>query len=209
MPAFQMTGGDQDREIVVPSNPKLSMVVAAYQRTRELQATLACFLAQTHQNFEVLVVHDGPGDGRVRQLVEGWGDERFQYRELPTRRNDWGNSAKAWGSLQATGDWIGHSNDDNYYAPVYFERMLTALIQGEADFAYCNMVHSHQGWQPFETAPVPGAIDGGGWICRASTVRTTPWPANTADPYADGYYAQALASRSKVVKVAATLFVHN
>jgi predicted SAM-dependent methyltransferase len=193
----------------VPTNPKVSMVVSAYFRDRQILPTLACFLAQTHQNFEVLVVHDGPGDGRVRETVALFGDDRLRYLELPERAADWGNSAKAWGSQQATGDWIGHSNDDNYYAPVYFEAMLSALVGTDAQFAFCNMVHSHQGWAPFETALLPGWIDGGGWICRADVVRATTWPIDTTDDYADGHYAQALAARSKVVKVPATLFVHN
>jgi glycosyltransferase involved in cell wall biosynthesis len=193
----------------VTTNPKVSMIVSAYHRARQILPTLACFLAQTHQNFEVLVVHDGPGDGAVRDAVELFGDHRLCYLELPARTNDWGNSAKAWGSQQATGEWIGHSNDDNYYAPIYFEAMLSALLCEDAQFAFCNMIHSHQGWTPFATTPVPGGIDGGGWLCRADIVKGTPWPADTAHEYADGIYAQALAARAKVVKVSATLFVHN
>jgi glycosyltransferase involved in cell wall biosynthesis len=193
----------------LPGNPKLSMIVSAYYRDQQILPTLACFLAQTHQNFEVLVVHDGPGDGAVRASVALFQDDRLHYLDLPERRNDWGNSAKAWGSQQATGEWIGHSNDDNYYAPVYFERMLGALLRDDAQFVYCNMIHSHHGWTPFDTAPAVGRIDGGGWICRAEIVKSTAWPVNPTDPCADGHLAQALAARSKVVKVPATLFVHN
>jgi glycosyltransferase involved in cell wall biosynthesis len=193
----------------VPDDPKVSMVVSAYFRDRQILPTLACFLAQTHQNFEVLVVHDGPGDGGVREAVALFEDDRFRYLELPERHNDWGNSAKAWGSRQATGAWIGHSNDDNYYAPVYFEAMLGALVREDAQFAYCNMVHSHHGWSPFDTHPTVGRIDAGGWICRADIVIATEWPVNPADFVADGHFAQALAAQSKVVKVPATLIVHN
>src|SRR5262249_14326027 len=151
-------------------NAKVSMIVCAYFRDRQILPTLACFLAQTYQNFEVLVVHDGPGDGGVRESVSLFADERLRYVETPERYNDWGNTPKAWGSLQATGEWIGHSNDDNYYAPVYFEMMLGALLREDAQFAYCNMIHSHHGWTPFDTKPVAGYIDAGGWICHTDIV---------------------------------------
>ena len=189
--------------------PLVSMVVAAFNRPAQVQAMLHSLLVQTLQDFEIIVVHDGPGPA-VQEAVYRIGDARIVYHELPTRRNDWGNSSKEFGSALAQGAYIGHSNDDNYYAPVYLEALVGAMQQANAEFAYCNMVHSHHGYAAFDTAPIPGWIDGGGWLCRANCVQVTPWPESKSDPYADGHYVQALLSRcSGVVKVPAFLFVHN
>lgn len=193
----------------VPGNPKVSMVVSAFNRPNEIRVTLACFLCQTHQNFEILVVHDGPGDGSVLRAVESMGDGRIQYLELPENTNDWGNSCKEWGSLRATGDYIGHSNDDNYYAPVYFEALLWPLVTGNGGFAYSDMVHSHMAYRILDTAPQESRMDGGGWICRADVVKGTKWPDNKRDPHADGRYLTELAQRAGAVKIPHLLFVHN
>jgi len=193
----------------LPGNPLVSMVIAAYKRPRELLSTIHCLLCQTHQNFEILVVHDGPGGGRIAAAIERLGDPRVRYIELPNNCNDWGNSSKMYGSQLASGDFIGHSNDDNYYAPVYFEWMLSDLIYKEAEFAYCNMVHSHSQWSVLDCRIQPGYIDGGGWICSASIVKSTPWE-STKDTYSDGIYAVTLASKAnKAVKVPGLIFVHN
>ena len=189
--------------------PLVTMVVAAYNRPKPILSLLYSLLVQTWQEFEIIVVHDGVGEV-IQEVVTSLDDSRIRFYETDRRYNDFGNSSKELGSLLAAGEYIGHTNDDNYYAPVYFEAMLCAMLQADADFAYCNMVHSHQGYAAFDTHPVPGRIDGGGWICKANVVRATLWPELKSDVYADGRFAESLAVRSnRVVKVPGFLFVHN
>jgi glycosyltransferase involved in cell wall biosynthesis len=193
----------------LPGNPKISMIVAAYDRPRHILVCLNSLIVQTHDNIEIIVVHDGPGS-RVREAVARIDDPRIRYYETGTRAGPMhqGHQSREYGSQLATGDWIGHTNDDNYYAPVYCEWMLSELLRNDADFAYCNMIHSHYSWQPFDTTPLPCRIDAGGWICKASIVKRTPWRNKTCET-ADGEYASELAQQSKVVKVPGCIFVHN
>jgi hypothetical protein len=185
------------------------MIVAAYNRPQSIMATLYCLLIQSLPDFEIIVVHDGPGP-QVRAAVCGIPDARIVYMETPARNNDWGNSSKEFGSQLARGKFIGHSNDDNYYTPIYLESMVNAMVTTGAEFAYSNMVHSHHRYAAFETSPSAGWIDGGGWLCKAEVVRSTPWPEPRSDAYADGRYVEALVARCKgVVKVPGFLFVHN
>ena len=60
-------------------------------------------------------MNDGTGPA-VRKAVAGIGDGRIRYCETERRNNDWGNSSNELGSLMTRGEFIGHSNDDNYYA---------------------------------------------------------------------------------------------
>jgi glycosyltransferase involved in cell wall biosynthesis len=196
-----------ESRIPLPREPKVSMVVAAYQRPRQILVCLHSLLVQTHQTFEVIVVHAGPGP-EVKQAVLGLDDPRIRYLEAPDNPGDYGNSSREYGTQFATGDWIGQTNDDNYYVPVYFEWMLSELLRNEAQFAYSNMVHSHYQWLPFETYPAPGRIDAGGWICRADIVKATPWRTKGLVT-SDGEYAEALAAKCRVVKVPGCLFIHN
>ena len=42
------------------------------------------------------------------------------------------------------GEFIGLSNDDNYYVPGYLEQIVNALA--DADIAMCEILHSYSGW---------------------------------------------------------------
>lgn len=195
--------------ITVIGNPKVSMVVACYQSPKKLLLPLGSFIAQTHENWECLVVHDGPGGSEIEELIDRLGDSRISFHSLPDKSNDWGNTSKEYGSHLSIGSYIGHSNDDNFYAPVYFEWMLRSLIDNEAQFAYCDMVHSHRKYQPMVCEPRPCHIDGGGWLCLSTIVKATPWPTKS-DNHADGHYVESLLNLcGRSIHVPHYLFTHN
>lgn len=189
--------------------PVVSLVISAFQRPLELDALLSCLRVQRLTDWEAIVVHETPSL-EIRSIVEAFDDPRIRYFEYPTRVQDWGNTCKEWGTSKAMGTFIGHSNDDNYYAPTYFEWLVHALEVADADFAFCDMVQSHLGYRTLETEPVVAGIDGGGWICRRQIVQATPWPLDKRDSLADGKFVEALVARCRnIVKVPAVLFVHN
>lgn len=199
-------------EVPISANPEpeVSIVIGSYSRTKELLATIHSFLAQTWENFELLVVNDGPPCPEVMEAVCSIRDPRIRFLATSGRCNDWGNTSKEVGSHLSTGKYIGHSNDDNYYAPVYLEKMLDGLRTNDAQFAFCNMIHSYTDYMPFPTHPTVYQIDGGGWICRADIVRSTAWPEPKSSSCADGMYVEALVARcERIVKVPGYLFVHN
>ncbi|MBX7136062.1 MAG: glycosyltransferase, partial [Fimbriimonadaceae bacterium] len=39
---------------------EISMIIASYCRTKELLSTIHSFLAQSFQDFELVIVNDGP-----------------------------------------------------------------------------------------------------------------------------------------------------
>ena len=50
--------------------------------------------AQTHDNWELLLVHDGPNDLGLAATVAAFNDERIDYSETALRHNDWGHSLR-------------------------------------------------------------------------------------------------------------------
>jgi hypothetical protein len=155
---------------------------------------------QRHENWELICVTDGPNIAAVRQ-VEEIGDPRIRVIETGKRLGRWGHPYRQLGLDACRGEFIGMSNDDNYYVPGYIEQMLYAL--DDADLATCQTVHSYLGWQITEE------VDVGSWIARAAIVKATPWTGQ--DHLSDQDYFQALASRARgsVITVKRPLFVHN
>jgi glycosyltransferase involved in cell wall biosynthesis len=190
----------------IPGNPKVGMIVAAYMRPHPLACLLHSFLAQTYQNFEILVVHDGPG-AEIRRTIETIQDDRIRYVETLGRHNQYGHPQRQLGIDLCTADYIGISNDDNYYVPVYFEWMLHQLFEDQAQFVFCNFVRSHKLWQPWSAKPEKGQIDCGAWIAAADLVQSTRWTDTSFS--GDGTFIEDLVSRAKrITKLDAYLFVH-
>jgi GT2 family glycosyltransferase len=195
------------------ARPLVSIIVSAYQRPRQLRICLASLLAQSYENLELIVVHDGPDDGTVRaavQLAVNGGAARVQFVETPERKNDWGNSSKEYGAHEfARGEWIGYANDDNYYTPLYVETLIATAEDTGAGFVYSDFVHSHRGWGVLDVRPELCRIDVSGWLARREAVLAAPWPANKADPVADGHHVVAIAAQTTEAKAPGVLWVHN
>jgi hypothetical protein len=87
---------------------------------REFCRGINSLFAQTHQDFELLVYHDGPLlDTSVAMPVPIICTEQ--------RHNDWGHSLRDYGIRQATGDYIVHFNPDNILYPNALAEITAAI----------------------------------------------------------------------------------
>jgi hypothetical protein len=200
----------------VDGQPLVGLAVAAYlndDTSLRLHAAVQCLyyaiLAQTYPNWKLLFVHDGPYSGPG---VPQFSDPRVEWVETPARLAKFGHPYRQMASerLQAAGcQWIGMTNQDNYYVPVYFEWMLAAAIAKQVPFVYCDMVHSHKKWKPLITKPTRGAIDLGAFLARSDLVAKVKF--DQTGFAADGDFVQRLvqAAKNRVEKVPATIFLHN
>lgn len=202
----------------ITNPPSVMMLVASYldgehdRRWDTLQCLLYSLKAQTYQNWQVVVVHDGPiaHDHASLKLMDRVSeiDPRITLVETDERLKSFGHKHRHEYAKASSADILGFTNDDNYYAPVYFEWMIHEMLAKKAELAYCDMVHSHKLWKPFTTAPRYKHLDMGGFLAKRSLVERTPWTDYSFS--GDGMFINALTANSrKTVKVASTLFVHN
>lgn len=195
-------------------NVCVGLVVATYQQKAPLECLLQSLVAQTHTNFKVLVVHDGPWDAKQQfdlQIRYGL-DDRFAFVNTGKRENAFGHNCRQYGLpvLAREVELIGTCNGDVYYAPTYFEWMLGAMVKRDALFSYCNLVHSHLLWQPMKTELRRGKIDVGCWLADSEYVQNTPWEGR--EFAADWFYIERLLKKipkAKVVKIDGYLYHHN
>jgi glycosyltransferase involved in cell wall biosynthesis len=90
-------------------------------------------LAQTHDDYEIVVVDDGSQDGTAalaERVLAGRGRVHSQAnRGLPGARNA--------GIEQARGRWMAFVDADDLWMPTYLERMRP-LLEAGAGIAYCD-----------------------------------------------------------------------
>ena len=102
-------------------DPLFTVIVTDYEPSvpREyFRRKMACLAAQTCDDFEVLVYHDGPKScSYVEDLADGPMHPATQFIVTPARVGDWGHSGRDLGIRAARGRWIIHTNADNVFYP--------------------------------------------------------------------------------------------
>ena len=106
---------------------KVSLITPTYQRHHLSEPLYHCFQTQSHHDLELLVFDDSPTPSPFFERLR---DPRVKYWHTTTRLTV-GAKRNALADL-ATGQVIGHLDDDDYYAPHYVEHMVDRL--GSADF---------------------------------------------------------------------------
>ena len=123
------------------TNIKVSMLCPTYNRPLLAASLCAQMRSQSHENWELLLMHDGPGKETYDEVRPFLRDPRIKYSESKKRYGSWGFHLRNEMLSVASGDWIGFPSDDSTYVHRYLEIMLTRAIRDSADFVYCNIAH--------------------------------------------------------------------
>jgi glycosyltransferase involved in cell wall biosynthesis len=99
--------------------PLVSVIIPAYNAGEFIDATLQSVFAQTHQDFDVIVVDDGSTD-TTRARVRAYGD-RVRYIH---QMNAGVGAARNRGLDAATGDYVAFLDADDLWRPEKLEIQL-------------------------------------------------------------------------------------
>jgi glycosyltransferase involved in cell wall biosynthesis len=104
---------------------RVSVIVPVFNRPDMLRQAVASVLAQTHSDFELIVVDDGSTDDTpcvIEELCAS--DPRIRSVR---RQNGGPGLARETGRQEARGDFIQYLDSDDLLLPRKFERQLAAL----------------------------------------------------------------------------------
>src|SRR5262245_17371782 len=111
-----------ERRSVPPS--RVSVVVTCYDLGRYLDEAVASVLAQTFQDFEVLVVDDGSTDAETTALLSGYRRPRTRVLRTP---NAGLPAAKNAGIRETSGEYLCSLDADDRLEPTFLEKSVAAL----------------------------------------------------------------------------------
>jgi glycosyltransferase involved in cell wall biosynthesis len=108
--------------------PLVSIITPTHNRERFLPLTYRCFQSQSWPSLEWLVGDSSPVPSPFMSALH---DERITYVHdtVSTTLGEKRNALVA----RASGAYIVHFDDDDYYSPQYIEQMVAAAIQSGAD----------------------------------------------------------------------------
>ena len=116
--------------------PLFSVVIPVYNRADIVGDAIRSVLAQTEQDFEIVVVDDGSRDD-PRSSIEAFGDGRIRFHAQP---NGGGGAARNTGIDLARGRYVAFLDSDDCFLPSHLATMHH-LLEGQSNtVGYARMI---------------------------------------------------------------------
>ncbi len=131
-------------------NPKISVVIPAYNARKFIAEAIESVLAQTLPAHEIIVVDDGSTDG-TGEFVK----ERYARRvKVIQQENKGASAARNTGIHEATGNILQFLDADDLLLPNKFEVQLDFWRRNpEFDIVYCDYLYFRNGELPTTIPP--------------------------------------------------------
>lgn len=175
-------------------------------------AICSSLIMQTHGNWELLLIHDGPeSDGVAEHIPE---DPRITYFDSPKHGGYWGHYIRsvAIQEYRDKADYFVITNPDNYYVPTFCKMMLDGFKTDKIVASYCSdMVHSYRAWQVIPCSLKRGFLDSGGVMLRSDVAAEVGWTDIETHSADWNFFNDILKQYPswRWVKINGCLFVHN
>ena len=115
--------------------PCISVVMPAYNHERFVAKALDSVVAQSVGDLEIIAVDDGSLD-RTAALLEEYAGRTPTAMTVVRQLNQGAHAAINHGLALARGEFVAILNSDDMFAPMRLERLLQAMRERRADFAF-------------------------------------------------------------------------
>lgn len=119
----------------VPS-PKVSVIVPVYKAEAYLNRCVDSLLAQTFEDFEILLIDDGSPD-RSGEMCDEYARKDSRVRVIH-KENGGVSSARQCGLDNARGEYVIHADPDDWTEPEMLEAMYRKAKEEDADMVICD-----------------------------------------------------------------------
>lgn len=118
--------------------PKVSVIIPCYNSQNTIRETVESVLAQTMQDFELIVVDDGSTDDTKKILSDYVDQVKYLYRE-----NGGQSAARNTGIRAASGETIAFVDSDDLWYPEKLDKQIRILEEKKVDWCYCDCLYFH------------------------------------------------------------------
>lgn len=115
---------------------KISIIVPAYNIESYLPRCLDSLLAQEYADLEIIVVNDGSKDN-TGAVMDSYAAKDSRVKAIH-KENGGVTSARLRGLAEATGDWIGFCDGDDFVEPDMYARLMENANKHHAAISHCG-----------------------------------------------------------------------
>lgn len=119
--------------------PKLTVIVPAYNVADWLPRCLTSLIQQSYKNLEIIVINDGSTDA-TKEVLDTFAKKDKRIKAIH-QKNKGLISVRETGILRAKGEYVGFVDGDDSVLPDMYERLINNAIKYEADIAHCGMMY--------------------------------------------------------------------
>lgn len=152
---------------------KVSIIMAAYNRSNVMNYAIQSVLCSTFTDWELLVIGDACTDD-TEDVVESFNDPRISFYNMPNNCGEQ-TGPNNEGLRRARGEYIAYLNQDDMWMPEHLETLIDAVETSKADGAFAagavfvkeheirlNGVIQGEYYSPWEGAAVVGSL----WLIK-------------------------------------------
>lgn len=114
----------------------ISVIVPVYKVEKYLDKCIESIVNQTYRDLEILLVDDGSPDN-CPAICDKWAKADNRIKVIH-KENGGVSSARNIGLDNASGDYIGFVDSDDYSDPKMYELLMNNLLSESSDIAVCS-----------------------------------------------------------------------
>ncbi len=120
---------------VSSEDPKVSIVIPAYNASALISETMESVFSQTFKDFEVIVVNDGSSDTEeLESALDKYMDDMVYVRQA----NSGAAKARNLAICLSRGEYIAFLDSDDIWLPHKLETQIEFIEKTEFDHVYCD-----------------------------------------------------------------------
>lgn len=117
--------------------PAISIIIPTYNRAHTIARTIDSFIAQSNDNWEMIVVDDHSTDNS-KEIIEAYCNKDRRIHYLLNERKKGAQGARNTGIIHATTDWVVLFDSDDYAKPAFLQ-MIFENISDDVDIVVCDI----------------------------------------------------------------------
>ena len=129
--------------------PKVSVIVPVYNVEKYITRCLTSLINQTLDDLQIIVVNDGSQDGS-EQIIKQF---KRNYNNIiyVTKENGGLSSARNFGLIYATGEYIAFLDSDDYVDRNTYKKMYEKAKEKNSDYVECDFIWQYPDRQKIDT----------------------------------------------------------
>lgn len=126
---------------------KVSIIMPNYNCEKFIEETINSVLAQTYENWELLIVDDCSTD-RSAEIIRNYCKNDDRIKLFIQKNNLGGAAARNRALREATGKWIAFLDSDDLWLPKKLEKQLAFMAENGYRFSYTAYEHVDEKGDP-------------------------------------------------------------